>query len=100
MRRPTRIIVTKLGFAPDMQPAPPVPDDPASVEQLVHDTLRALVNLEHALHRATDRAAATAPVSTEYVHRLRFELSRHTLAWLADWPTAAVTEEPEDNWGN
>ncbi|KXP04255.1 MULTISPECIES: hypothetical protein [Tsukamurella] len=92
--RPYRIIMTKLGFAPDKQPTPPAGDDPAAVEQLVYDALRAVVNLEHALHRVTDRAAATAPVSTEHVHKLRCELALYTMSWLSNWPTDHV--DPDD----
>lgn len=46
----------------------------------------------------TDRAAATAPVSTEHVHKLRCELALHTLGWLAAWPTQLAADGPEE-WG-
>lgn len=98
MQPPSRIILSKLGFAADKQPWPPVGDDPAVVEQLVHDVLRAVGSLERKLLVLGEQSVDAAPVSARYVQRLAYEVATHALLWQEKWPAADAVEESEP-WG-
>lgn len=98
MPRPSHIILSKLGFAAHKQPRPPIGDDPAVVEQLIHDVLRAVGSLERKLHALEEHSTHAAPVSARYVQRLTYEVAMHTLSWQEKWPAADRIEESEP-WG-